>query len=215
MKKLIFSIGLTMIAAICICAQGDYKKSEFFVGFSHEEVDGSTAVFPQTSNDFGNTGAMKFNGFEVAGVYNFSRHIGIKGDVSGVFHGGDFAITLNPTTAITGSVNNSLYNVLGGIQFKDNASTKRLKPFAHVLVGFGQARVRVNNVACSPAANCGNVFLPFSTTETNLAGAVGAGLDLRLNDRFDLRLIQADYNPVRLNSGTLQNARFSIGIVFK
>jgi hypothetical protein len=82
-------------------------------------------------------------------------------------------------------------------------------------VGIGNAHVRVENALCSPSANCGGVIVPFSTTETNLAGVIGAGLDVRLNDKFDLRVIQADYNPVRLNSGTLQNVRFSVGIVFK
>jgi hypothetical protein len=134
MKKLLMLVVVVLAATMCSFAQSGYNKSEVFVGFSHEEVDGSTFIFPETSNSIRNTGAQKFNGFNAAAVYNFSRYIGVKADVSGVYHGGDFNYRLDPATAITGTVHNSLYNVLGGVQFKDNASTSLLKPFAHVLV---------------------------------------------------------------------------------
>lgn len=216
MKKLLSTFALVMIAATFVNAQGsDHNKGEFFVGFSHGQVDGSTFIFPRTSNQIGESGPHKFNGFNASGVYNISRYIGLKGDVSGTYHGGDFLYPLGPNTAITGNVRNSLYNFLGGVQFKDNAATRRVKPFGHVMVGAGLADIRVKDATCTPPAGCGGVILPASNQETGLAGVIGGGFDLKLNDRFDLRLVQIDYNPVNLESGMLHNARIGIGIVIK
>ena len=39
-------------------------------------------------------------------------------------------------------------------------------------------------------------------------------MDLRLSNRFDIRLIQIDYNPMKLFNGTQHNLRVGIGLVF-
>lgn len=208
-------VALTVLSSALAAAQTrDYNTGEFFIGYSHGQVDGSTFRFVETNRDFRDTGPLKFNGFNIAGVYNIARYIGIKGDFSATFNGGDLNVPINPTTTIQGDGNNSLYNFLGGVQFKDNSSDRRVKPFGHVLVGGAHARTRVN-AACSPPAVCGGFFLTPSSEETGLAGAVGGGLDVRLNDRFDFRVGQIDYNPVRLDTGTLHNVRIGIGIVIK
>jgi hypothetical protein len=54
-----------------------------------------------------------------------------------------------------------------------------------------------------------------SGSETGLAGAFGGGLDIKLNDHIDFRLIQVDYNPIKFNGGVQQNVRIGIGFVFK
>ena len=44
--------------------------------------------------------------------------------------------------------------------------------------------------------------------------AVGGGLDIKINEKIDLRAIQVDYAPIF--SGFLQNnIRFGVGLVFK
>lgn len=204
---------MTILACASILAQDN--KGEFFVGYSHGQVDGSTGRFVQTTDDIRDTGALKFHGFEASGVYNVSRYVGLKADVSATFHGGDFRFSAIPPAAFVGEARNSLYNVLGGVQFKDNSSKRRIKPFAHMLGGIGHARASLD-ARCEPAGGlCAGVILPDSGSETGFAGAFGGGVDLRLNDRFDLRLFQVDYNPVKLDSGTLHNARISIGVVIK
>jgi hypothetical protein len=123
-------------------------------------------------------------------------------------------IPVNLNTRITGDTQNSLYNLLGGVQFKDNSTDRRIKPFAHLLAGAGFARTRAN-VTCTPSANCGSLIVAESEDETGFAGAFGGGVDVRLNDRFDFRVGQIDYNPIKLDSGTLHNIRIGIGIVIK
>lgn len=69
--------------------------------------------------------------------------------------------------------------------------------------------------------------------DAGFAAAFGGGLDVRLNDRIDIRVIQIDYNPMRFDFSdfgaigvpgtptplgdpkrTLHNFRIGIGIVF-
>jgi hypothetical protein len=54
-----------------------------------------------------------------------------------------------------------------------------------------------------------------SRSGSGLAGAVGGGLDIRINDRFDIRAGQIDYNPAHLNGVTVHNVRFGAGLVIK
>lgn len=215
MKKVILALSLLVCASGLLSAQAsDYKKAEFFAGYSNGQVDGSTFRFTEPTGNFRDTGAANFNGVNFAGVYNFSRYVGIRGDVSATFNGGNVDIPINLNVRVTGDTRNSLYNFLGGVQFKDNSDDRRFKPFAHLLVGAGHARTRAN-LTCTPSANCGGVIISQTEDETGFAGAFGAGIDVKINDRFDFRLGQLDYNPVKLDSGTLHNIRFGIGIVIK
>ena len=110
------------------------------------------------------------------------------------------------------TVNSQLYNALGGVQFKDNASTARLKPFGYALAGAGIGRVKVKDVSCPVGVDCSDFT---SDSETGFAMAFGGGLDIKINDRIDFRAIKADYNPIRFDSGTQHNFRVGIGFVFK
>jgi hypothetical protein len=212
MKKIILSGLLSLICASLGLAQSDYKKAEVFVGYSNNQVD--TGIETNDTNDFDEFFQERetFHGFNAAGVYNFSRFVGVKGDVSGTYKKQNLSI---PATGgnITLRTNDSLYNFLGGVQVKDNANQGRLKPFAHALVGAGHSRTKFRDVNCPVGANCS--FFNEDFSETGLAAAFGGGLDIRINDRFDFRAVTVDYNPIKLDSGTQHNVRFGIGVVFK
>lgn len=212
----IFALTLVVISTIALSAQSDEtKRAEFFAGYSFggAEVDfsqGNLATRPYR----GRTGHDGFNG---SVVVNVSRYIGIKGDVSGTYESGRFSfqvpsgIQSNPTTTFSFNAKASLYNFLGGLQIKDNASKRRLAPFAHALVGAGHRRntIQGGGFACITIIRC-----PGSTKETGFAGAFGGGLDVRLGKRVALRVFQIDYNPIKFNAGTNHNFRFSTGLVF-
>ena len=216
MKQLMLAICIGALSALTAAAQiDDYKKGEFFIGYSNNQVD--TGVSPDEDfSDFVDE-RETFHGFNVSGVYNFHRYFGIKGDISGGYNSKTFDFTVPTAPPSTGEVSfdadSSLYNFLGGIQIKDNGSEARLKPFAHALAGVGHGRVKVSNVVCDPAVDC--TGLTGTTSETGFAGAFGGGLDVKINDGIDLRLIQVDYNPIRFDSGTTHNVRFGIGLVFR
>jgi len=215
-KKAIIALSIAAVSAASAVAQAqpvdDYKKVEFFAGYSNGQVD--------TGVDSGNSAVdffrdrENFNGVNVSGVYNVSRYFGIKGDVSATYNNNSF----NEEVAgarVSFKNNNSLYNFLGGVQVKDNSNEGVFKPFGHVLVGAAHARSKFKDYTCTPTTGvCPTVIVPDETfSDTGFAAAVGGGLDLRVSNRFQIRAIQVDWNPVRID-GTQNNLRLGAGIVF-
>lgn len=220
MNKIVLAFCLTIFTSVFAFAQtttttDEHKKAEFFVGFSNNQVDtGIDAEDDNEIREFFNE-RESFNGFNVSGVANVTRYVGIKGDFSGTYRKDEFSVpvTVGTTTQNVGfKLNSSLYNVLGGVQIKDNATTARFKPFGYALAGVGHGRVKVSNVTCPTGVDCSDFT---SDSETGFAAAFGGGLDIRVNDRVDFRAFKVDYNPIRFDSGTQHNFRFGIGIVFK
>ncbi len=220
MKKLILSGLMTLVCASFGLAQttttSDYKKSEFFVGYSNQQVD--TGIETEEGNpaqEFFNE-RESFNGFNVSGAYNVSRYVGIKGDVSGAYKNQDFTYNVPTSPTTTGTVGfktrNSVYNFLGGVQVKDNASSSRIKPFGYALAGAANVRTKFREVACPTGTDC--TFFDEDFSETGLAGAFGGGLDIKITDKVDFRAIKVDYNPIKLEGGVTHNVRIGVGLVF-
>lgn len=215
MKKYILAACLAAISSVSAFAQttDEYKKSEFYVGYSNNQVDSGSDSGDSVESFFDDR--ESFNGFEAAGVYNVSRYFGVKGDVSGTYKNQNFSVPVatSPTTTVTTKfdVKRSVYNFLGGVQIKDNSKDTRFKPFAHALVGAGHARYTVKNVTCT-----GTVCPGFedSGSETGVAGAFGGGLDIKATNKISIRAFQVDYNPIRINGEISHNVRLGAGIVF-
>ncbi|HEY0050452.1 MAG TPA: outer membrane beta-barrel protein [Pyrinomonadaceae bacterium] len=214
MNKLIPAFCLTIISSVFAFAQTtDYKKSEFFVGYSNGQVDTGANSGDGVDEFFDDR--LSFHGFNGSAVVNVNRYVGIKGDVSGTYKTNEFSfpVTTGTTTnTVSFKTKSALYNFLGGVQVKDNASTGRLKPFAYALAGVGHGRIKVSNVSCPLGVDCSDFV---GDSETGLAGAFGGGLDIRVNDNIDFRVVKVDYNPIRFDSGTQHNIRLGIGVVFK
>lgn len=202
MNKLITAFCLAIISSVCALAQTgeDFNRNEFFVGYSNQQVE-------RGERD-------TFHGFEGSYVRNVSRYFGIKADVSGAYRNDDFEtrFTTSPpttTTTVRTEFKNSLYNFLGGVQVKDNASEARFKPFGHALAGVAHSRSKISS---SPTLSGPRNF---TFSDTGFAAALGGGLDVKINDRFDFRVVQVDYNPIYSESRFSNNVRFSIGLVIK
>ena len=217
MKRSILLLILAIAAVGIVRAQDpvdDYKKGEVFIGYSNGQVDTGLGdiddVFGLDIDE-----RESFHGFNVSGVYNVSRYFGVKADVSGVYSNRGFSFVVPAPGGGTGSIGfetkNSLYNFLGGVQVKDNSRSGRLKPFAHALVGAAHARTKLSGLGCSVNIDCTGFE---NGSETNFAGAFGGGLDVRLSNRVQVRLIQIDYNPIWFDGGRQNNMRFGFGIVF-
>jgi opacity protein-like surface antigen len=202
MNKLILAFCLTLAAGTAAFAQtaaAEPSKNEYYVGFSNQQVQGADG--------------RNFNGFEAAYVRRVSRYFGVKGDFSAAYRNStsqsEFqAVPGGPITSLRSKTNSSLYNVLGGIQIKDSASTSRFRPFAHALAGVAHSRYKFDT-----NLNTNNFGGTFS--ETGFSAVIGGGLDIKINNRFDFRAFQVDYNPTRLGGGTQNNVRFGIGLVIK
>jgi hypothetical protein len=204
-------ITVVACASIAAAQSSDYKKFEFFGGYSHNRVDTGISDDDPSLRDIIDE-REGFHGFEVSATGNLSRYFGLKADFSGHFKNQSFPIPGSPTAIV--DVDSSLYNFLGGVQIKDNSSESTFKPFAHALVGAARGRNRVN---FSPEV-CVAIFpspcTDFTDSETGFAGAFGGGIDIRASDRVDVRVIQFDYNPTRLFDSTQHNFRIGVGIVF-
>lgn len=218
MNKIVLALCLTIFTSVFAFAQttsDEYKKAEFYVGFSNNQVD--TGVEREDRNEIGEffNERESFNGINVSGVANVTRYVGIKGDFSATYRNDEFStpVLVGTTTQNVGfKLNSQLYNVLGGVQVKDNASTSRIKPFGYALAGVGIGRVKVKSLTCPTGVDCSDFT---SGSEKGLAMAFGGGLDIKISDRVDFRAIKADYNPIRFDGATQHNFRVGIGFVFK
>ena len=202
-------IGTIIVACASIAAaQSDYKKFEFFAGYSHNRIDTGIGDNDPDVGDIINE-REGFHGFEVSATGNLSRYFGIKGDFSAHFKSETF-----PVSTASVDLDSRVYNILGGVQIKDNSTEGRFKPFAHALVGVAHARNSVdfsNDVCAVFPSPCPS---DFTDKETGFAGAFGGGIDIRASDRVSIRAIQIDYNPTRLFDSTQHNFRFGVGVVF-
>ena len=216
MYKFISALGLIALSSIFIFGQSDIKKGEFYVGYSNGQID--TGVDSGSSINAFFRDRSSFNGFELSGVYNFSRWFGLKGDFSGHFKSQRFNESFPGTVPVTVNTknDNSLYNFLGGVQIKDNRNSGTWKPFAHAMIGAANARSKFTELTCTTATGttCPTGFSNETVSNTGFAGVFGGGLDIRINDHFQIRAIQIDYNPVHIGGFTDNNARIGAGIVF-
>jgi opacity protein-like surface antigen len=214
MKKAFLGFFFAAVCAASLNAQtsavSDYKKSEFYIGYSNGQIDSGIDSGNSVSSFFNDR--ESFNGFNGAGVYNFSRYIGLKGDISGTYKGQRFDETTG-TTTVGFKADRSVYNFLGGVQLKDNSTESRFKPFAHAMIGAGHVRTKISDFTCT-GTTCPTVSPNGSFSDTGLAGVLGGGLDFKVNKNIQIRAIQLDYNPMRIAGSTDHNVRIGAGIVF-
>jgi hypothetical protein len=85
----------------------------------------------------------------------------------------------------------AVFYAMAGPRFTYRAGGK-VQPYAHVLAG----------------SAFGNDFGQF-------AMAIGGGVDVKVNDKLAIRVIQADFAPIFYHDGTVNNARISAGVVFR
>lgn len=200
------AILLVACASVGFAQSSDYNKVEFYGGYSHNRVDTGIDDSDPDLSDIVNE-REGFHGFNTAVTGNITRYVGIKFDVAGHYKKQDFGFDGSGV-----NVDSSLYNFLGGVQLKDNAKEGTFKPFAQALVGAAHARNKVTFsggcVAIFPSP-CTN----FTESDTGWAAAFGGGVDVRLNDRIDIRAVQVDYNPTRVFGDVQHNFRIGAGIV--
>ena len=209
LNKIIFcALVLTLFIseALAQSAPDEFKKNEFFVGYSGQYVD-----IPSRNN---------LNGFEVSYVRNFSRYFGFKADFSGGYKAETrhlpIASGIGSTAVISYRNDASRHLVLGGFQVKDNATKARFKPFAHALFGIEHGRTRSKGLACisGPCPIPPGQVVNQSFSQTRFTTVFGGGLDIRINDKIDFRAVQVDYNLTPLNGRIGSSLRFGFGLVF-
>lgn len=217
MSKL-FTVLLLLTLSVASFAQG--KRAEVFLGYSNLQADRSFDSFGTGNiNNFRDTfkrnsihgGEASITGFPVA-------WLGLTGDFS--YHQKSSSST---TAAGVNNYDRKIIYFMGGPTLKIRNPT-RVEPYVHAL--FGGAHVR-EEFTLTPTGTTGTI-VNFKPSDTHFALGLGGGLDVRLGDKFSLRLIQVDYTPIftgdrvfnvnntsiRLDKNRVDNLRLSVGVVF-
>lgn len=222
MKKLALLFLLVLGCSSISSAQNDYHKIEVSGNYSFERVkefpgdrlQGTTTIgSTSTTTMTGTDRTHNLNGFNAAAVYNFSRYFGAKFEFSGNFGsdsnhelpGGAYRSSNGATILIipneTGiPAKQRDYKYMGGLQFKDNSTEKKIKPFAHALFGIAQQTTNFHNLGQQRTNLIGGNR---EIKNNSFSMALGGGLDIRVSKRIDIRVVQFDYNPVFTKEKTL------------
>ncbi len=206
-----------LISGVSAFAQD--KRAEVFVGYANLQADrsfddlGNLNTFSETFKRNGLHGVEgSVTGFPVA-------WLGLTGDFS--YHRKE-----NSTSGagISSQYKREVFYFMGGPTLKIRNPT-RVEPYVHAL--FGGAHLR-ESYALTTTTATGSTQVAFTPNTTKFAMGLGGGLDVRLGDKFSLRLIQVDYTPIftgdrifnvnnnsiRLDKNRIDNVRISTGIVF-
>ncbi len=215
-KIILSAIIFAFSASVGFAQTGDERHGfEVFGGYSNNQVDVGSTNNSNFSSAF--KSREHLGGAEASAVKNISRFIGIKADFSAHVREIQFTVprTIGGTETESLKLNASLYNFLGGVQFKDNRKDGgRVRPFGHALVGAAYGRTSVKSYTTGFCGAQGVSCMGLDDDDTGFAAALGGGIDVKLNNRFSVRAVQADYNPTRLNGTTQHNFRFGVGVVF-
>jgi hypothetical protein len=217
--------------ALAQTSGGDFRRFEFFGGFSHNRADidpdGGAALFPPPATaPPGFLDRTGLNGFEATLTANVSRYVGVKGGVMGFygtksFNGGFPCRPGQPcpnpcVVALTCpdrfNRETSLHELLGGVQLKDNSTDATVKPFLHVLAGAAWRDATFYPNPDDPDPDCGPACGEFTVDRRSFVVDISGGLDVRLSRRVDLRVFQVGYNPTRFGGETQNNLRFGFGV---
>ena len=210
MRKLFLLFAILLVCAPASFAQ-DYAPWEFFIGYAHERANNGADRLDRRGaaiNPNGTTSRVDFvservayNGFTTELVANVHRNIGLVGNFSATFANTEFVDALSGRRF---DARVSRYLLLGGPRFNWRNSS-RFIPYTHALFGVGRQSADFDN----------DDFTCPDTSETAFAMALGAGLDIRANDRIDVRPIQVDYIPIFFDNRRDDGIRFSAGVKIK
>jgi opacity protein-like surface antigen len=200
-------------------------RTEFFIGYSYLRADGLPNLQDNTFSDpkFGERAGV--HGIDTSVTRFITPRFGITGDFS--FNQKDRALTLSNGT---GNFETRISSALVGPTFKF-VNDSRLSPFVRALFGLANTRFDAEQQLTLGSSSQRNTL---QTSANDFAMALGGGLDVRLSNRVDLRVLQIDYNPIFLQdrsvnvlngAGLIQpqrligqrqdNLRLSFGVVFR
>jgi len=190
MRNAILAAGLLVFLPLSLLGQGQdpypAPKAEVFAGYSLLHIDGGDS-----------------NGWNFSLAGNVNNNVGIVADVSGHYN-------RESSTTGAGTTESSLnfHSFLAGPRITERRY-KWISPFVHTLFGFS----RVNGSLSQSLTG-----VPPTSSKNDVSGfamALGGGLDITTDERFFIRLIQADYFLVRADKIKHEGARISAGILVR
>ena len=211
MRKLLVLVAIVLACAPAGFAQNDYANWEFFIGYAHERASNGGDRLDARGRAINANGSLSrvdfhnervpYHGVTGEVVANVHRYVGLVTNVSATWAGSDFQDRLSGREF---EARMARYTLLFGprVNFRNSS---RFIPFTHALFGVTRYTADFEN----------DDFTCPDTNETAFAMALGAGLDIRANDRIDIRPIQVDYLPVFFDNRREDGVRFSAGVKIK
>jgi opacity protein-like surface antigen len=202
MRKSAVLAVLLLLAAGSALAQDEFPRVETAPAFMFVRTPVNFGSFSESFNCAGGGGTF---------AYNVTKMVGIAADLGGCKYFGQTLPNLSE------KIDGSLFTYLFGPRITLRSSS-RFRPF--FLVNFGGARLKFK---CASGTGCSGES--FSTNA--FAMTAGGGFDIKLNRKFALRPIQAEYlltrfgnncqtvngGQVCLNLGNQNSFRLKSGIV--
>ncbi len=190
MARFVTLLAFAIAVALPLAAQ-DNPKVEVFGGYQYLHAGSFDGL-----GDSADT-----NGWDTSATFKFAKHLGVSADFSGNYKtenggGNNYSATVSIYTYTLGPVVSA-------------QASERFRLFAHAL--FGGAHVRPTGCVLFSGSpdECG------SGSASGFAMMMGGGVDAKITDRSDFRIVQVDW--VRLPSefgAQSANVRVSTGIVF-
>jgi opacity protein-like surface antigen len=194
-------------------------KAEVFGGYSYLHIDtqgiSSNTLTNECNIIAGGACPLTFavhpglNGWTASGQYNLSRWFGVEANLSGTYGNitAKIAIPVPIPPVNLSTSDQHIYDLFGPV-ISHRAHSYTV--FAHGLLGSEHVGSgTLHGRACSHRRP------PPSFSETNLAFALGGGLDFKVTRHLSVRAGQFDYQFVNsVGSGHQNDFRFSTGIVF-
>jgi opacity protein-like surface antigen len=202
------TIALITLTGSLAFAQDSTPKVQVFGGYSrmyadngglsgltlNEDLRVRNGPFALTSN---------FTGWNAEAQYNANRWLGIVLDAGGRY---GTPITGSRGYTLTGLPNASGYSLMVGPVLSLRGKS-RFTPFVHALFGYERFRLSASTISggSSPVSST-------ATTYTDVAVALGGGLDLRIIRHFSLRLAQFDDLRTTHNLNHFYGSAFPTGV---
>ena len=146
---------------------------------------------------------------ELFGGFSYTR-----GDIDLNMYGWNASIAgvINPWFSIVGDLSGHYVNIApdfveAGLNMHSVAIGPQFSARGDSAVGFARVLIGANRIG-GTFANCGG-------GRFYLAFTAGGGVDIPLNERLAIRVIQADWVHIRVDEGSLNQARVSAGLVVR
>jgi hypothetical protein len=224
MKKIFLALALVSLTAGSAAAHEEIPEVEIFLGYSTLKMGVSNNDIRSFQNEiyawgvtWNNRDTSFFLNHGIAGsvAYNLNEYFSIVTDAKynqGDLIKGSFEFfspeTLTDVQApfVIGVKNVS---ALVGPRFSyRNLLGERVTVFGHALAGLDYWRLNCDfTLAGKKMGAAGDKFGP--------GIAIGGGVDVNVNEKFAIRVIQADYYMTRQMERWMNNANLSFGIVFR
>ncbi len=138
---------------------------------------------------------ITLHGFQASVAGNLNNWFGLVAEFGGAYD--------TDTQGSGLKVKSTVYTYLFGPRFSRRGGG-RVTPFAHALFGGVRGRGEIEGLGMNRVE-----------TANGFGMALGGGVDVKLSERFALRVIQADYLLTRVDGETTNNARVSAGVVIR